>query len=388
MTFRFRWRKILRVAGIAILVLVAGLAGFVQFQQRVLRWRAERLLADIRAFQSHPETPADVERFLSRWSGRRYANEQCSQMKCDMGVELDDEFTRIYRYCEGMRWACRELAIPFALLGGRTTFVAAHFTLRDGKVDQSRFWIMISVAPNTSSSIDPQGYAIAAAAEQHVDGFGPFQYWSSRSFHREYWVGKRGGCEGCVKIESVYTPRVTPAQLASLTDFDLSCISRRRPCTTEGDLMPSAWRQYQHELPRYDSLSEDWEHCRVPLALLAEEYRGIVVANVLSVGNAPTNEPGAIPVRLRLVQVLKGAADARPNEVSNREAFDRGQGNNGSSSRDMQAGHRYILFASLGKANDGHEAAALEECGVVPFTPENLAAVKRGIARGGLADMP
>jgi hypothetical protein len=67
MTMRWRWGKMLRVTGVVVLALVAGLAVFVQIQQRILRWRAERLLADMRELQSHKSTWADAQKIMTRW---------------------------------------------------------------------------------------------------------------------------------------------------------------------------------------------------------------------------------------------------------------------------------------------------------------------------------
>jgi hypothetical protein len=66
MTFRLPWRRILRVVALSFLVLLAGLAAFVQIQQHILRWRAERLLADIRQIQMGEGDWTSASRFMKR----------------------------------------------------------------------------------------------------------------------------------------------------------------------------------------------------------------------------------------------------------------------------------------------------------------------------------
>jgi hypothetical protein len=67
MIFR-RWavRIVLFAGGVVLsLVLVAFLA--VQIQQRMMRWHAERLLADMHQIRLYQSTWADAQRLMYRW---------------------------------------------------------------------------------------------------------------------------------------------------------------------------------------------------------------------------------------------------------------------------------------------------------------------------------
>jgi hypothetical protein len=67
MASRKRWIHALRVTALGTLALIAGLAVIVQAQQRLLRWRAERLLADIREIQMGKSTWVDAQRLMYEW---------------------------------------------------------------------------------------------------------------------------------------------------------------------------------------------------------------------------------------------------------------------------------------------------------------------------------
>lgn len=94
MTFRLPWGRVLRVAGVVVLALVAALAVFVQIQQRILRWRAERLLADMRELQSHKGTWADAQKIMTRWGAWGSYEGACTQEQCDYYIRIQDSVSR------------------------------------------------------------------------------------------------------------------------------------------------------------------------------------------------------------------------------------------------------------------------------------------------------
>ena len=61
-----RLGRLIRLAAIAIAAIVLCAAAYVQIQQHLLRWRAERLLNDIREIQMGKSTWVDAQRMMHR----------------------------------------------------------------------------------------------------------------------------------------------------------------------------------------------------------------------------------------------------------------------------------------------------------------------------------
>lgn len=207
-----------------------------------------------------------------------------------------------------------------------------------------------------------------------------------RMLHRDYWLGKLGGCEDCLRFDTEYTPKTAPGEVAKLTDFQFDCITRLIPCTGEADLMPSAWREYQDELPRYPSLLDGWDQCRIPLDLLAVEFADISLVEVRSLQDSHAQRYEEIHGRFRLQRVLKGDTNWPLNKTLEGYAYDRGPASSRNAATDMEAGKRYIVIGPLGTDKSARNVIAVDSCGLIPYTPENLAAIQRGIARDVMSD--
>jgi hypothetical protein len=85
----------LRVTSVVVLALVAGLAIFVQIQQHILRWRAERLLADMRELQSHKSTWADAQKIMTRWGAWGSYEGSCTGKHCEYRVVIVDTLSTL-----------------------------------------------------------------------------------------------------------------------------------------------------------------------------------------------------------------------------------------------------------------------------------------------------
>ncbi len=90
MTLR-RWA--VRIASLAgglffSLLLLTFLA--VQIQQRMLRWRAERLSADIHQIRLYQSTWADAQRLMHRWGTWGHYNGSCTSESCTYNISLSN----------------------------------------------------------------------------------------------------------------------------------------------------------------------------------------------------------------------------------------------------------------------------------------------------------
>ncbi len=365
MSLRWHWGRMLRITGVVVLALIASLAIFVQIQQHILRWRAERLLADIRELQSHKSTWTDAQKIMTNWGAWGSYEGACTAEGCDYTISIQDTvstFARNHYECYPLMLL---LVLPSMLSGEKGAYVEVTLRIKSGIVTESRYEIMV-------------GNLIGSA--RAVNGFSPYSARTSRLLHPEYWIGYYGGCTGCIKFETWYTPLAGREKIRELTDFNFSCITRLLPCTTEADIMPTAWKQFQGEESSRQERIDAFQECKVPLEFYGREDETVVVADLISRhGPMPSEDNKEWSARLRVVRILKGKMpwpQGKTIAASNSGIADEINGW-GYRSANMLTGRRYILFGSLFDY-DG-EKLGIDECGVVPYSEQNLAAIQRGI---------
>jgi len=220
-----RLRRILWVVIVFALVSVAIFAAFIQIQQRILRRRAEHLLADIRGIELRKSTWPDAQKIFTRWGAWGHYEGDCTERSCTYEIELT------------AFW----FPGPYEMLGGRWTRINASLSVVDGVIWGKAFSVELEVPPGKGAdhSYDDQRYALIGRSES-VAGFWPG---APNVMHPNYLIGKPSGCEGCMAVWVRFTPYADPADVQRLMDFDLSCLTRRPACRDEGDIMPTAWKE-------------------------------------------------------------------------------------------------------------------------------------------------
>src|SRR5580698_8341667 len=89
----------LRVAkrvGLAALALLFVAVIFIQVQQRIFRYRAEHLLADMQAIRLHQSSWRDAQALLHRWGAWGHDDGTCTFTNCRYKIVLMDEGSRFY----------------------------------------------------------------------------------------------------------------------------------------------------------------------------------------------------------------------------------------------------------------------------------------------------
>jgi hypothetical protein len=164
-------------------------------------------------------------------------------------------------------------------LGGRSAFVAARFIVRDGIIWGKDFSLDLDVSPDE----DPEGYRYTLMGSASTVSQFPTL---SSSLERvlanpEYQIGRPGACEGCAAVYARFTPFADPILVdATFADFQLGCLTRRRPCVDEGDVMPETWR----ELLKGNGAPVDSnviESCQFPIEFLGRDNRYVAIAEVV-----------------------------------------------------------------------------------------------------------
>jgi hypothetical protein len=367
MTLRLRWGRMLRVAVGSLLALVASLALFVQIGQRILRSRAERLLADMREMQSHPGTWADAQKIMQRWRPWGLGESFCTPEECFFYVRMVDPVDAFLLGTDDRPPRLHWLIWPAQLLGEKFTFIEASLRVNHGIVEESRFRMNF--------------WGQDEGMEREVNTFSIIDsFRAERLQHPDYYAEKYPWCQGCVRFETGFTPFAGQDKIRELTDFDFSCITRWRPCTTEADVMPSAWRIYQEAQPSDDALRNALRECRTPLEPIGRENWGIAIADVLSrQRQKPQGDSKDSSARLRIIRSLKGHMPWPKNKTLTASSESQGEEVFWTGTPDLVAGKRYILFGDVADGSVGENVFWLDECGVVPYNEQNLSAIQRGI---------
>ena len=160
--------RILRVAGLAALAVVLLAFAAVQFQQWLLRWRAERLMADMHQIRLYQSTWADAQRLMHRWGAWGHYDGSCTAAECRYEIDLtnacwpsqQEERTGI---CAGSP-RNRATYETYSLLGGRWALIHSAFIVQDGTIWRTITWVNIAVAPKLLDG-DDLGYALMAGAK-------------------------------------------------------------------------------------------------------------------------------------------------------------------------------------------------------------------------------
>src|SRR5438309_1434163 len=118
------------VAAAVFLLLVAFLA--VQIQQRTLRWRAERLSADMHTIRLYQSTWADAQRLMYRWGAWGHYDGSCTAADCKYEIRIASIATSVpyVPFHAWLYWLLRHDRLNlYSWFGGRASSYGASFTV-------------------------------------------------------------------------------------------------------------------------------------------------------------------------------------------------------------------------------------------------------------------
>jgi len=375
-----RLRRTLRITLFAVLGLILAVAAYVPIQQRILRWRAEHLLADIRSLELGKSTWDDTQKIMHRWGAWGFYQGSCTRDRCSYQIYLPDTYERL----EGIlpSGCCDWMLRSYQFLGGRNSFTLARLEVISGLVWGKDFALAVRV-PKGKAADEPEYELVASAATVwRTEHF----YQSGRIVHPEYFIGRPGACEGCEAMDAMYTPFAEPGQINSLLDFNLDCLTRRSPCQKQVDIMPSVWRRL--ELEKQDAKRKDitietpTDSCSLSPEFLGRDRANVAVGEVASMRLIPDDRESRVEVGFYLSDRLKRAAFWNVDEVY-RAVLPRSaiQSKDGSGNVAFAPGHKLILTFRSPYEVEPRNSLDLDPCEVIPFTEPNLAHVKDGIMR-------
>lgn len=373
--------RILPITTIALVSFVLLLFAFVQGEQHLLRHRATRLLADYKTLQLGQTSWPEVQSFAHRWQHWGYASQPCTEIYCTYNIMIGDTISMHAPLSDrGERWLEISHAIPFLnRLGYRAGGIDATVTVINGLLLSDHIGLSV-VAHGNDLEMSASSRPNLALDQNHSD------YQSQMADHPDYFVGRPGACEGCYIGWVHFVPHLGKEQLAHITDFQLDCFTKWKPCELTEDILPMAAPYHLYD---QEARNAGWSR-ESPVCSLSPYTRGrdaywVVVLDALSTESHKLGEyeehegyEYGEHVKVSWVSVLKGDL---PPQVKATDTFMPFPGFRSDDFNEapehLMPGKRYIVFWSA-TALEG--VASLDRCGFIPDTPENRASVVAGIA--------
>jgi hypothetical protein len=419
MTFR-KWavRFVLFAGGIVFsLALLTFLA--VQCQQGMLRWNAERLLADMHQIRLYQSTWADAQRLMRRWGAWGHYDGSCTAASCKYEIKMDNCPLHAW-----LIWLRRHDRLNlYQWFGGRDSTFLASFTVHDGTIWRESTAIGVSVPRrrmhrytdvDTILNFDDFDWTLSVGAVSYerlhrtLGEFGVFMGDSEDELaqHPYYKVGRPGGCMMlCQMAVAYYSTHTPPAEIERLTSYNFSCFTRFNPCMHIEDLLPAAreWHLYDSEyesgptvpVPKERPLTEysmpKPPPCsKIPVWAMARDARYVLSVEVLSTKIVKVHENygdyNREEAKVRVVSSLKEPAPWLPGAIVSADIlFWLNDASPSSEDEHLIPGRRYIVFPVGNDRRDRlvtkDSPLSFERCGVPEDTPEIRRELEMGFAQ-------
>jgi hypothetical protein len=391
---------------VLLLILLAFAA--IQIQQRMLRWRAERLLADMQQIRLYQSTWGDAQRLMHRWGAWGHYDGLCTAASCKYEIAMYSAFHNP----RGPRHASLDWLLThdrlnlYSWLGGRGSAFKASFTVHDGTIWRESYAFGAVVSGRQIKKENDFDLSLSLGAESyqrlHRTLSGPFTFMGGSDQligHPYYKVGRPGGCMINCELGIVYfSTHTPPAEIERLTSYNLSCMTRFNPCARLEDLLPAAeaWQLYpDHELSEdelrvREKKAEEWQEkpCSVPVWALARDTRYVLAVEALSTRAEKIEQMQdwfQEAAQVRVVASLKQPVPWPLGAVVTAYPNVRYHSHPPADAEHLVPGSRYIVFPIGNDQRDRlltkESPITLERCGVQEDTPEIRHELEIGFAQ-------
>ena len=193
--------------------------------------------------------------------------------------------------------------------------------------------------------------------------------------HPDYEIGQPGGCEFCVMGWAKFTPYAAPDDVHRLMQLNLSCLTRWHPCTTQSDIMPTAWSQYLAERTNQRPLSETSGCPPVIVEILGRDSAFAAAGQVVRFDKVRSGDTVAI---VRVLDQMKDAGVAAAWHVGELRTVSVLL-DSPCAPKKLLTGMRLIFFGGFDRSNNRLMPSA--PWPVVPMTGINLEMFRRGVVQ-------
>lgn len=393
-------KRTVQIACITASVLVIPTFLAVQFQQRLLQWRAEQLMADMHQIRLYQSNWADAQRLMSRWGAWGHYDGSCTAERCRYSVRLTDESERAAHSLrpDTFEWLVRNGGYSlYRWFGGRYSIIYLAFVVQDGIILRTNIYVNVQVPPKLLDFED-DGYLLMVGATSQqalhdTEGGGHVRGRDEDlAQHPYYKAGRPDGCSTCMMVGITYSTHTPQEEIERLTSFNMSCLTRFFPCKLPEDLLPAAkqWHFYHEDDMLYgidqQSKSLPPKACDIPLWALARDSGTVLVVDAVSISQEKNDEYTSEWATVKVITYLKGAQHW---PVGSTLKFFFPFSGPFELAEHLSAGNRYVILpvetfygtpGNYGPAKDATNdpRIALEWCGLQEDTPD----VRRELEKG------
>ncbi len=366
-----RLRKIVVLAIGLVPLTFAVLLITAQVEQRLLKSRTDRLLKEFISLQLRQATFQDALRLRTEWSKFALVDGPCTADHCIVEFILGDfqgweQRLLTFNYKSN-------IAVPLYLAaGGRPARVRAWLEVRDDRIWAKNFSLSVEVHRNWTY-FGP--YTLIA----NTGSQSSFQAWGwldpQLGLHPNYIIGRPGGCTMCVEVFAKFTPYADPKNIQRLMQINTDCLTSWKSCTTQADILPMAWKQYESESAEL----QKGVPCTMKTAfLLGRDARNVAIISISDVVQKTENDQNLIRINARLLKPLKRAATW---PVGGEQQFTLNSGNYGEPGMAVHKGSEFVLFFSDLPDRNHKLPSEVPLCGLLRMSESNSRAAQDGIAQ-------
>ena len=375
-----RKSRLLRRAGVAVIVLMACYAVIllvVQVNERVTRRRAERLLSEMRSLEVGKSSWADLQTLMMRWGAWGHYEGDCAAKKCNYSIAVSD---------------MEDGSLPMRILGflgnSHMAWSGLEVLVQDGTVNRTSFNVGVYVPKGYGprwerNNPQPEGYIpyssgsheLIARATSHTPIMLLCCYWPGRT-PNEYTVLKPSGCMGCLAIWTEISPEASITSRERMMNFNLSCITRWKPCIDEEDIMPDAGKEYYAQLPVRHAAMDRLERCAFTVSELAEASINAAVVRLGSFHRDTASFTSAFEAQL--ISRLGGPTNWKPSTVRSLDTSGIYVDREPVAKAIAENQPLIVLFPSDGEDSVVHAYP----CGLIPYTEQDAKLVQAAVALG------
>jgi hypothetical protein len=361
---------------VSVLAVVVGLFVFVQVEQHLLRWRADRLLGEIQEIQMGKSTWADAQKMMTEWGEWGHWPNKCSEDSCDYFISQRD-YLRQYpvfaprelgTVAEGAKRYPQWIQRGYLWLGGRSVLVFAEIRVRHGVIQGKSFYLMTDLNRPWSSVLGERGFLLA-----NTEGLASIVPNHFNSSHPEYIIHS-WPCTVCTEITVEVTPYADNSTLGEVYRFDLRCITRWLPCQNPKQIMPSAWSLLENDKQGHSS-----KPIIEPIEFQTRDYPDVYVIESLGKTFHSWYGTRTTYLKFRVVDNLKSLSTLPIGQVF--EFRYSGDDADKFMNKNLESGNQLILLFDERQIFMDDSVLGLVPENIFPATPENLRLAKNGVAR-------
>jgi hypothetical protein len=239
----------------SFIVVLAILLGCVQVADWQARRRTEKLIGEMYQLKVGQTTLKDAQGLVERWSKWKTSyGPDCERDRCEYSFVVDDSFGHTAEWLCGGGWVRTRMMFRMAnLLHAHLPSATLDIQFDKQILTNARIRVTTHVPKDVPPGANAEEYFPLFSADYellvHVQQRLKLdEFYRFREKHPGHFVARPpDGCEGCVGIDAFYSPEATHQELERLLAFNLSCMTKWKPCEVQNDIAPVLWAYFEEQ---------------------------------------------------------------------------------------------------------------------------------------------